>query len=749
MPPPTQFDPWLASRRFGIVIDAGSSGSRIQLYSWRDARIVQTELSPAGLATLPIVETATKDPEDSIRKIEPGLSTFGTDPEGIFEYLKPLIQHAKAEIPPHLHAETPLFLLATAGMRLLPKPQQDAVLRKVCQYFRDYTTFKVERTSPLGHCGSSVRIISGEEEGLFGWIAVNYLMEAFSNGSKDANTYGFLDMGGASTQIAFEPRDQTSDLTRVRLRLLNGKDITHNVFVATWLGYGTNQARARYVGNLIDTVEEKEGHHDSIIPDPCLPRDLKRAESSTRNKAASPHSHKTHTLVGTGNFTQCLEQSAPLLNKNAPCQDIPCLFGGKKTPTIDFSVSRFVGVSEYWYSSEQIFNLGGAYNFVQYEQAATKFCGQEWRSILAHHEWTKKKGRLGGDGEIEEDGKVVGLGVWGSTVETHRLELQCFKAAWIVNILHEGFGMPRVVDPGGNSTDTSAVNHVDHSAEGKGFKRPLFQSADSIGDTAITWTLGKMVIEASKEIKSTTGDDTPIMDPLQSQPDFDRMPTSQSGLLDYYGRKWSHRLPTSLQGEMMGVPIIVVLIYIAMLAILAFIYLKLKKRLRMTFRRFLRQTGLRIERDDAMEMQYTNGSSYSPISPVAGGSMALSLRRFAASIMSALQPSQRHPRPPSYYPDGDHSDAYPRANGTVSRNPNTFSEARYSESSRGSSPPRSLTGRRPADEIRGAIPAKALYNSLSSLTRTQNSSSSLSLYPRSTASSLLSRSGAQTPVGDS
>jgi Golgi apyrase len=76
MPPPSVVDSWLAARRFGIVIDAGSSGSRLQIYSWKDPRLAYSDRGPDAVPSLPKVEKGARVGEEWVSKVEPGISSW-------------------------------------------------------------------------------------------------------------------------------------------------------------------------------------------------------------------------------------------------------------------------------------------------------------------------------------------------------------------------------------------------------------------------------------------------------------------------------------------------------------------------------------------------------------------------------------------------------------------------------------------------------------------------------------------------
>ncbi len=425
--------------------------------------------------------------------LAPGISTFGENPHDVGpEHLDKLLNYALKHVPEKDVPNTPLFLLATAGMRILPERQQKEVLAEVCSFVRGSSYFQ------LPDCDLHVQVIPGETEGLYGWIAANYLLGAFNEPNEhdhgqDHSTYGFLDMGGASAQMAFAPNSteaekHADDLTLLRLRTVDGTSLEYKVFVTTWLGYGVNQARQRYVQALLDSSLEKE------LPDPCLPEHLKIqvtkegkfidsdvVEEDGKKEAAAA------TLFGTGNFQECLHQTYPLLEKEKECLDTPCLIAGQHAPAIDFNINHFVGVSEYWHTTHEIFEKdkkakAKAYDLKTYQERVNEFCSQDWESI--------EKG-------IKKE-------KWGAKVDEDKAREVCFKASWIINMLHDGIGVPRVgiEDLDGSQNTTEAL--LD-SVKSKGYIDP-FKAVDKIDDKELSWTLGKIVLYASSEVTLPSDD---------------------------------------------------------------------------------------------------------------------------------------------------------------------------------------------------------------------------------------------------
>jgi Golgi nucleoside diphosphatase len=523
------------------------------VYSWLDHEVAKQQrlVKGQGVAVLPRVEKGVEVGDGWTMKVEPGkdalktkkcikhtdiidlgISTFGTHPEDVDTYLAPLFNHAKSIIPPSQLASTPVYLLATAGMRLIPEHQSKEVLAKACRYIKDKTPFRVHS------CEDDVRIISGEEEGVYGWVAINYLMDGFDahgvadkGKGKHSSTYGFLDMGGASTQIAFEPStearsEHADNLLSVNLRLLDGEDVHHPVFVTTWLGYGTNQARERYIDASI-AQHLKEHPPDpgqsaaigtekaiTVVSDPCLPKSLTLTESR----------HPGYLLQGTGSFPECLKRSAPLLNKELPCPDEPCLMG-VHVPPIDFSVNHFIGISEYWYSTQELWSMGGVYDFPTFQKNAMEYCSQDWNDIQKEYAPGSSKYAAGH-----------------RAPDVHRLEMQCFKAAWIVNVLHDGIGIPRLaVDKGGDGGKGNSTEDALQKAEQKGFAEapPNFQSVDEINNVAVSWTLGRMVLEVTDSVPHTTSSEHHEHEIDSKTPAFEwKAPHHNS---------WRYRLQSGLQ----------------------------------------------------------------------------------------------------------------------------------------------------------------------------------------------------------
>ncbi|XP_059721265.1 ectonucleoside triphosphate diphosphohydrolase 2 isoform X3 [Haemorhous mexicanus] len=219
--------------KYGIVLDAGSSHTAMFIYKWPADKENDT-----GVVS-----------EHSMCDVEgPGISSYSSNPLAAGTSLEHCLNQALRDVPKEKHAGTPLYLGATAGMRLLniADPQaSDTVLRVVAATLKTY---------PFDFRGA--KILSGEEEGVFGWVTANYLLENFIKRGwlgewiqPQKKTMGAMDFGGASTQITFETRDTIENPRNEVMLKLYGQ--AYKVYTHSFLCYGRDQVLKRLLSKFV------------------------------------------------------------------------------------------------------------------------------------------------------------------------------------------------------------------------------------------------------------------------------------------------------------------------------------------------------------------------------------------------------------------------------------------------------------------------------------------------------------------
>ncbi|XP_046963662.1 nucleoside diphosphate phosphatase ENTPD5 isoform X2 [Vanessa cardui] len=164
-----------------VIIDAGSSGTRVLAYRFR------VPFTVFGNPTLDLVD-------EFWQETKPGLSSYVDDPEKGADTIVHLVQQASHLVPAERRRDTPLIVRATAGLRLLSPQKAQMLIDEVSKAI-----------SKLGYLvdQNSVEIMDGSDEGIFIWYTVNLL-----NNLIGSETMAALDLGGGSTQITFEPRKE-------------------------------------------------------------------------------------------------------------------------------------------------------------------------------------------------------------------------------------------------------------------------------------------------------------------------------------------------------------------------------------------------------------------------------------------------------------------------------------------------------------------------------------------------------------
>ncbi|KAF8650978.1 hypothetical protein AX16_004993 [Volvariella volvacea WC 439] len=346
-------DPLKPLVQYALMIDAGSTGSRIHIYKFNNCHTRGGNGGGGG----PTYEY------EVFKMTQPGLSAYATDPTGAAESLDVLLDEALRVVPKSLHACTPVAVKATAGLRLLPGTQSRDILEAVEKRLTAKYPFRIKE-----HGG--VVIMDGKDEGVFAWITANYLLGTIGGGGGSSNegdggldsdasgissldsTYAVLDLGGASTQIVFEP---TFSQGLGAEGLLEGEHKyeldfggqRHVLYQHSYLGYGLMKARD-HVHKLVEFMDSirvgSMGHTAGngnvegaenlrIVGNPCLAQGTRKTV-----KIVDERTGETRSILmdgeQIGGFEACDRIIQLVMAKDSICNVKPCSFNGVYQPSL-------------------------------------------------------------------------------------------------------------------------------------------------------------------------------------------------------------------------------------------------------------------------------------------------------------------------------------------------------------------------------------------------------------------------------
>lgn len=210
------------------------------------------------------------------------------------------------------------YVQATAGLRSVTALEAHAIL-EVVRDSLSASGFLFDR--------SWAKVISGEQEGLNGWMAVNYLLGVFDqpagSGGAPPTSVGVVEMGGSSMQITFAPSTASVD-DRKHLTPVRVAGHTYHLYTHSFLQYGLQAAEKLYQRLAMDRIEE--------AGNPCYPRSYR------------------HSSVG--DFAQCTQLLELMVDTRAECQHATksCSFNGVFQPKI--GSEQFVAIENFYYTAK-------------------------------------------------------------------------------------------------------------------------------------------------------------------------------------------------------------------------------------------------------------------------------------------------------------------------------------------------------------------------------------------------------------
>ncbi|KAG0056218.1 hypothetical protein BGZ83_005950 [Gryganskiella cystojenkinii] len=379
------------------MVDAGSMGSRIHTYKFNYCN-------------------ATPELEDEVAfgHVEPGLSSYGDDPEAGAQSLDKLMDIALESVPKYLHSSTPIAVKATAGLRLMGDEKSNKILAAVRGRIESKYPFPIIQEQ-------GVAVMDGAEEGVFAWVTVNYLLERFNSLTKKA-TVAILDMGGASTQVVFEPQvvagHSVAQGGHRYPMTFNGNQYV--LYQHSHLGYGLMMARSQInnylVANPINMgVETTLGQ--SEYSHPCLPVGYRQAWTTESGEEV--------VLVGMSDRGgECRAVIEAIFYKHRPCTVWPCSFNGVYQPSLHTAFEDDIYAFSFFFDLTAPFRSGTA---VQAQEM----------TIEELEELTDRVCNGDEDDFIEFQGSPEAMKELGKSTD------MCMDLTYIYGLLEYGYSIPK------------------------------------------------------------------------------------------------------------------------------------------------------------------------------------------------------------------------------------------------------------------------------------------------------------------
>ncbi|PGH17661.1 hypothetical protein AJ79_01023 [Helicocarpus griseus UAMH5409] len=315
--------------QYALMIDAGSTGSRIHVYRFNNC------------GPTPELENEEFKMTEK-KKGGAGLSSYADDPEAAAKSLDPLMEVALKSVPEEYQSCSPVAVKATAGLRLVGQETSDKILDAVRNRLETVYPFPV-----LSKEKGGVEIMDGKYEGVYAWITTNYLLGNI--GTKERTpTAAVFDLGGGSTQIVFEPTFKSVDgaapekLAEGSHKFalnFGGRDF--DLYQFSHLGYGLMEARKAIHKAIVQAKHEASPTDQSWLSrplvNPCLSTGMSHEVNVTledRHPLGEIVQVKMTGPKDVSSAAQCRGIADKILKKDAECKLAPCSFNGAHQPPL-------------------------------------------------------------------------------------------------------------------------------------------------------------------------------------------------------------------------------------------------------------------------------------------------------------------------------------------------------------------------------------------------------------------------------